>query len=109
MLVLSIALAMPVQGVAAVSARLCMGLGHHDGVAAASHAHADEAAEHTHDQAAGGDAHCAPCVACCAAASISGATEAVPRVLATAAVDVPPLPLLADFLPVRLDRPPLAL
>lgn len=113
-------LALPVQGFAAVSGGICMGLGHH-GDAAAMHDHSapagdqdDHAAlEHHHDgdSSSGkhaGDGHCAPCVACCAAAAIAAFP---PPVFADRSV-TPLVPAsLAAFHtiePQRLDRPPLA-
>jgi len=115
-----LALAIPVQGMAAVAAAQCMGFGHHQDTGAAGHSHdggedagqADHA--HSHDAAAGNDesgnqAHCGPCTACCASASMVG----------TAML---PLPLTASHAPyafsqfqppsVQLagpDRPPLSL
>jgi len=102
LLVLALAFALPVQGVAAVSAGLCMELGHHDGAATPSHAH-----DGGTDSAA--DAHCGPCVACCAAASISSGTTAFPGVPTAAEVAAPGLTAPPDFLADRLNRPPLAL
>src|SRR5258707_220767 len=82
----TLALAVPIQGAAAATAGLCMALAHHDAGAAASHDHAtDHGAQHAHGDDSGANhqhshsgsdnsaagAHCAPCVACCAAAAIS--------------------------------------
>lgn len=123
-LVAALAVLLPLQGFAAVSAGQCMALGHHDTLAAgpsdpahpvqghgdAAHgAHAGAAADHhggAHESA-DADPHCGPCVACCASASICSA--AVPALAAAAAE---PLPLLmltsrAGFHPDALDRPPL--
>jgi hypothetical protein len=116
LLVLAIALAVPAQGAAAVSARMCMAFGHHEASLAqaqsAEHAHhADEAAPagHSHSDTANGAGHCAPCVSCCAAASISTAAAVFSqlppdREIAVHAATTPP-----EFHPDRLDRPPLAL
>jgi len=63
LVVIALALGVPLQGFAAVTAGLCMALEHHD----ARHVAA-------HDP---GHAHCAPCVACCVAAAISSFTPVV--------------------------------
>lgn len=102
LLALVIALALPVQGVASMSAGLCMELGHHDGAAASSHAH-DEGT------VSASDTHCGPCVACCAAASISSGTKTFAGIPAAANVAAPDLTAPPDFLADRLSRPPLAL
>jgi hypothetical protein len=97
-----------------------MALGHHEGGAGhEAHGHADGAAE-GHDHAAhshadegaqedGQQAHCAPCTACCASASIAAANE----------VSFLPSASMAPYVfwqsppfgdrPNALDRPPLAL
>ena len=112
---LVLALTIPLQGLAAVTAGVCMSLGHHDGGAPAQH---DHAAGHGHDadhsmpeQDSGGhdSVHCAPCVACCAAASIAPAAQVfVPEDSPAAAVAAVPY-LHTGFLPEKLDRPPLVL
>jgi hypothetical protein len=120
-----IALVIPVQGMAALAAGICMSLGHHDTVAAdpghAAHGHdADDHAPHTHDQAgaaapaadAGDDghaAHCEPCTGCCTSVSI-----AAPIVFTVAASPTHPEYLLPQHPPLGLRpgglyRPPLAL
>ncbi len=113
-------MAIPVQGMAAVTAAQCMAAGHHQkGAAQDNRAHEHEGAD-AHDQAshsaeiaqtgeAGSSAHCGPCAACCASASIAG----------PAGVCVPSLPLKAKYVFSQLpppgvpldglDRPPLAL
>lgn len=100
--VLALAFALPVQGVARVSAGLCMELGHHDGAATSSHAQ-----DGGTDSAA--DTHCGPCVACCAAASISSGATVFTGIPTAANVVAPRLAAPPDFLPDRLSRPPLAL
>jgi hypothetical protein len=83
--VMLLALVMPLQGLAAVAAGQCMALEHHQDPAAVhgDHAHEHDAAgAHDHPSDAGtsaaqddpGDnaAHCGPCTACCASASIAG-------------------------------------
>lgn len=116
---LTLALAIPLQGLASVTAGMCMATGHHDAGAPASHDHGGDATSHDH----GGDAdhhsaphddgsdaaHCAPCVACCAAASIAPAAQVfLPEDPPAAAVAAVPY-LHPAFLPEKLDRPPLAL
>ena len=126
--VLLLALTIPVQGMAGVTAGQCMAAGHHqkgagqenqahkhdgadeyDGAGAhhqASHSHSDESAPAGED---GKSAHCGPCTACCASASIAG----------PAGVSITSSPLKAKYVssqlpppgvqPDGLDRPPLAL
>jgi len=117
-----VALAVPVQGFAAVSAGLCMALGHHgDGPGTHDHgssgvAHKGEhgaVADHHHDDGSGGDkgshAHCPPCVSCCAAAAIASFPSAA--ISEVAADPLVPSPLVSSYgvAPDKLDRPPLAL
>jgi len=109
----ALALTIPLQGLASVTAGICMATGHHDAGAPASHSHghdADHAAGHSStDSDPSSDAHCAPCVACCAAASIAPAAQVfVAPFSAPAAIAALPF-LPAGFLPEKLDRPPLAL
>jgi len=111
-----LALAVPVQGLAAASAALCMAVGGHDGQdhAAAAHHHDPAAPAHDHGQASSegqqsGNAHCPPCVSCCAAAAIAPTAKIelpeAPPVAAIAATQY----WIAGVLPDQLDRPPLAL
>jgi len=96
--VLLLALAVPLQAVAAVTAGVCMVLGHGD-----AHAHHDEEAHHSPD---GKNNHCPPCVACCAAAAIAyfvPHTAVDQRVESVASAVIVSLPALA---PHCLDRPP---
>lgn len=116
-----VALAVPLQGAAAVAAGQCMALGHHqDGGQDQPHAHdgSDDAAG-AHEDAAETTAegsqegaknpHCGPCVACCASASIAGSPG--PAILGAPAntkyvlSQSPP----RGFNPHGIDRPPLAL
>lgn len=112
LLLLVLAFTIPVQGLAAATAGLCMSLGHHGWATAAPHDHGTDhesgVAESHADQSAEG-AHCAPCVACCGAASIAPATAVfIPdRRPAIAIAGAPPA--FAGVLPHQLDRPPLAL
>jgi hypothetical protein len=124
--VLLLALAIPAQGTAAVTAGVCMALGEHHGAAAqASHEHAQDAqamhdeAAHSHsdpsaspsldDKSQGERGHCGPCVACCASASIAPSMATASRSARHAAVDQLPHPFLAGIQPDEFDRPPLAL
>lgn len=106
-----LALAIPLQGLASVTAGVCMAVGHHDAGQPASHDHGD-GADHSapHDpEGSDSSSHCAPCVACCAAASIAPAAQVfVPDTSPPAAIAALPL-LHPGFLPETLDRPPLAL
>ncbi|HEX6319806.1 MAG TPA: hypothetical protein VFZ84_13185 [Burkholderiales bacterium] len=100
LIALTLAFAIPMQGMASVTAGVCMAIGHHD----AGH-DSDHSAPHEDDSSS----HCAPCVACCAAASIAPALQVfVPQESPPAAFSVLPF-LPAGFLPEKLDRPPLAL
>jgi len=108
LLVLVVALAVPVQGFAAVSAGLCMALEHHG-----EHHHASQGAdtgEHhdSHDHGATGHASCGSCVGCCASAAIASSAS-IARFVPPAAAPVPaarPDPSVVQ--PHPLDRPPLA-
>ena len=107
-------LAIPVQGLAAVSAGMCMAMGGHDGHHSTSaHDHGDASVAHDHEHAASQDqqsnAHCPPCASCCATAAIAPTTGTVlpeaPLVAAIATAQY----WIAGVLPRNLDRPPLAL
>lgn len=121
LLVLAIALAVPVQGVAAVAAGLCMELGHHQNGQASAHDHSAGQAHDVHKSpSAGGDSkpagdksadgsHCPPCVSCCAAAVIAPAAHiSIPDSFPAAAITATQYSI-AGVLPEKLDRPPLAL
>jgi hypothetical protein len=105
----TLALAIPLQGVASVTAGVCMAIGHHEAGTPDSHEHghdSDHSAPHEDDSAT---SHCAPCVACCAAASISPARQVyLPHDSPPAAIAALPF-LPPGFLPENLDRPPLGL
>jgi hypothetical protein len=106
---LMLALAIPLQGAASVTAGICMATGHHDAGTPASHDHGEDGDHHPAPQDDGSDPHCAPCVACCAAASIAPAAQVfLPEDSPAAAVAAVPY-LHPGFLPEKLDRPPLAL
>ena len=109
-LALALALAVPLQGFAAVAGGICMANGHHDG---ASHSHDGDSGKHPHEhdseQAPASSAHCPPCVACCAAAAIS---SPAPLVIADTGTDTVSPATPASFAGIQLDtldRPPLAL
>jgi hypothetical protein len=105
----ALALAMPLQGLASVTAGVCMAVGHHDAGTPGSHDHGDGPDHSTPHDEGSDSAHCAPCVACCAAASIAPASQVfVPEVSPPAAIAAVPL-LHPGSLPEELDRPPLAL
>jgi hypothetical protein len=112
-----LALAVPLQGVAAVTAGQCMALEHHedghggghdDGQDASTHSHGDE---HQANQAGEEQqsSHCGPCTACCASASIAGPValliQSSPSDTQYLFSQFPPL----GVEPHGLDRPPLAL
>ena len=113
LIALALALTVPIQGVAAATAGLCMALGHHGTGLAGSHDHAAGADHHPH-QHTGSDnsaasAHCPPCVACCAAAAISSLPRISVPEPSTASVVAASEPLFPGIEPDKLDRPPLAL
>jgi hypothetical protein len=136
LLVLAVALAVPLQGFAAVAAGQCMAFGHHEGGMAAAHGGVDGHASQQshadgHESPAGGHEshhqsqdshhgaqaqdtdsageHCAPCVACCAAAAISPSFQPlVPDSGTEFLVDAAGTSF-SGIAPESLDRPPLAL
>jgi hypothetical protein len=105
--VLLLALAIPVQGIAAVVKAQCMSVGHHPDT---GH---HEQQGHAHD-GAGGDGHtkapaqpnCGPCAACCAAAAAAASAPRLsfepdfsppccnPSALASVSLDTPERPPL---------------
>lgn len=119
LLAVAVALVVPIQGMAVVLAGQCMAFGHHETSAGGeSHGHAEDGhAAHSHeagsgadgDESAGNDAHCGPCTACCASASIAGPAKLLMLSSPTNATYVfaqfPPIGVQPD----GLDRPPLAL
>jgi ABC-type Zn2+ transport system substrate-binding protein/surface adhesin len=122
--VVLLALAVPLQGMAAVTAGQCMALGHHqdgagqenhghgqngaDGHDHASHSHSDEGGA-KHGDEGGNNPHCGPCTACCASASIAGSVGlSIPSSPTNAKYVFSQLPPFG-FQPDGLDRPPLAL
>ena len=123
-LAVAIALVLPIQGIAAVTAAQCMALSHHqDAAGHAGHGEAKGAESghdhsmHSHDESAGSAAsdeadkgsHCGPCTACCASASIAGPAGLSILSRASTAPCV-----FSQFAPPSvpldgLDRPPTAL
>jgi hypothetical protein len=121
LLLLVIAFAMPIQGVAATMANVCMAGGHHGAGThhehgAASHEHPGSGALHPHAHHHDGEAdgksqgaRCAPCVSCCAASAIASSPQVlVPEKAAYGIIAASPSSVEGVAL-ARLDRPPLAL
>ena len=121
LLAVVLALLVPMQGMAAVAADLCMAFGHHQDAGMEHDAHAADGhdhATHSHDEAGsnahaentdGKAAHCGPCTACCASAGIAGAVGfSIPSSPASADYVFSQYPLLG-VQPSGLFRPPLAL
>jgi hypothetical protein len=101
-------IAVPLQGIAAVGAGLCMDMGDHDEpAAAAGHGSAHDHGSTHGDEGAAGGAHCPPCVACCAAAAIASFSQVlIPEHPASSVIAVVPLSF-SGIAPKTLDRPPL--
>jgi hypothetical protein len=112
-------LAVPLQGMASVAAGQCMTLGHHQDAGGHGHGHdngeAHEHDAHSHADAgnpaddSGTNAHCGPCTACCASASI-----APPALVSIASGPTTTQYALLQFLPFGVEpdgvyRPPLPL
>src|SRR5262245_35917444 len=110
-LALLLALSIPVQSIAAVTAGICMATSHHDTGSDHDAHHAHDGAPHSHDRAADSHgskgAHCPPCVACCAAASISGAVQVFVPDPAVMDALVEQWRSPPGYLPDGLYRPPL--
>jgi hypothetical protein len=107
-------LAVPLQGMASVVAGQCLASGHHGDAAGTGKAHSHAGAEgHDHADSApadeGNSAHCGPCTACCASASIAGPFTL--SILLSASNGSLLFSQLAPpgVEPQRFDRPPLAL
>jgi hypothetical protein len=117
LVVILLALMVPLQGMAAVVAGLCLVMGHHqdqgqnsgDGHTHAHDAHTDDHAGPSGKHDDGNNSHCGPCAGCCASASIAGpAGLPIPAAPANAKYVLFQL-LPRGFQPHGLDRPPLAL
>jgi len=115
-----LAVMIPLQGAAAVAAGQCMSLGHHhdaspghshdsdDSHDHAGHSHADDGMAQDGDERSQ-NAHCGPCAACCASASIAG-----PARLSILSTPSSAKHVFSQFTPPSvqldaLDRPPLSL
>lgn len=105
-------LAIPVQGMASIVAGQCMTFGHHPDAGAQDHAHEHGDADH-HDHGAQaqpeGDksAHCGPCAACCASATMAAGTwPSLPAAPSFAKYEFTQFSPLA-VQPLVPDRPPL--
>lgn len=120
-LLLALAVAVPAQGISAVTAGFCMAMGHHQAQgtdvrhahAAPDHDHAAMEAEAADDSSSShkpaGSGYCPPCVSCCAVTAIASTPHlALPDAPPAAAIAVSH-DSVAGFLPERLDRPPLVL
>jgi hypothetical protein len=89
--------------------------GHGHGSVAADHGHAagDDRSHADHGADAGdksgSDAHCPPCVSCCASAAIASAAPIFLSDASPIAAIATPQYTLSGVLPEQLDRPPLAL
>jgi hypothetical protein len=118
-----LSLAVPVQGMASVVAGQCMAFGHHQDGGSQDHGHAQDGADghdhagHSHSDDGGAKqsddpgktAHCGPCAACCASASIAGAVGlSIPSSATHAEYAFTQLPP-PGVQPGGFDRPPLAL
>lgn len=121
LLAVLIVLVLPLQGVAVVVAGQCMSFGHHEAAAGhgshgeaqdghdhAAHSHADDGTAQSDENDDNG-AHCGPCTACCASASITGPAGvsflSSPSNATYVFSQFPPIGVQPD----GLDRPPLAL
>ena len=117
----ALSILLPLQGIAEVTAGICMALTHHESGSApdTSGAHGDHSQHKSasnHGDHGHGDAdheskagHCGPCTACCASASITGPVAALSPAPPQAAIDPLPEFFPPGHAPVQLDRPPLAL
>jgi hypothetical protein len=104
-----LAVSLPLQGMASVAAGQCMAAGHHHDAGDQDHA-AHPHSDHGGDKQQGEKhAHCGPCAACCASASIAGqvALLLLPSASNTKYLFSPLPPLAVE--PDGFDRPPLAL
>lgn len=123
LIALAMALLVPLQGLAAATAGICMAMGHHDAppAAAVDHEqggdHGDHGAahgdgpqtSHEHDPDAQDSSHCVPCVACCASASIAPQYSVSFAAEPAAAPPARTVPAVAGAVLQQLDRPPLVL
>jgi hypothetical protein len=108
-----LALTIPIQGLAAVKAGVCMAMGAHDDHHRSAVAHAHGAYAHDHEESSSegshaGNGHCPPCVSCCAAAVIAPTTKVSLAEAAPFAAITAPQYWIAGVLPDNPERPPLA-
>jgi len=106
---LILAVSVPAQAISAVTAGMCMALGHHDSGHAQPHQHDGAAHEHESSDSHAVDSHCAPCAGCCAAAAISSFASLVNPEPPIASVMSRSTASFTGVQPDLLDRPPLAL
>ena len=102
-------LAVPAQGIAAVTGSVCMALGDH-GAPALDAGHG-EAHENGPDHDTGHDdgssqSHCGPCVACCASSAIAGAPSTTLPTSSASAPRADSLPAPQTLRQGKLERPP---
>lgn len=118
--ILVTALAVPLQGAAAVSAAQCVVLGHQgmaDGQLLDHSGGGHESALHGHssghshpgDGTKRGGQHRGPCVGCCASVSIAASIAVVPLLVPAVAVAEISYRSYLSAPPDQLDRPPSAL
>lgn len=107
-------LAIPVQGMASIVAGQCMMFGHHQDAGAQDHAHEHgDADQHDHGARSQPDednsAHCGPCAACCASATMAAGTwpslSSAPSLAKYEFTQFSPLAVQ----PLGPDRPPLSI
>ena len=112
-----LALLMPVQGIASVTAGQCRALEHHWALGGDEHGeHGEEHAVGPSGSTAtdtpdgeGNGSHCGPCTACCASATIGGPAALSYALPASDTLDVVTRSLPPSVQLDGLDRPPLAL
>lgn len=116
-----LALAIPAQGMAALSAGFCMTMGQHHEQGSAAMGHGPASSHHAdgdhqpaseplpNQEQSSSTAHCPPCVSCCAAVAIAPAMPTVHTDQSASAAFAAIPHSLPGALPEELDRPPLAL
>jgi hypothetical protein len=119
LLALVLAVAVPLQGYAAVNTGICRALAHHGDEPAASVEHGHHGAEHAgadHDKPGSPDDpsakdthHCAACASCGVAAAISAAPLVYASDSPHQGVVAADSPAPEGYVPEGLDRPPLTL
>jgi hypothetical protein len=106
LVLIAIGIAAPIQGVIAATAGFCAMQSHDaghdhdgDGGGAGAPAHDGDGSHHR--------GHCAPCVACCAAAAIGSSARPVFQPVPASAPEILAMPAPTGIQPEALDRPPL--